>query len=89
MQARLKQDACLIEVSTMTSFTVFFLFLQENICCGYPQDVPHVFIGEMLLFSWRNKKNIKTLFEKKKKKKQKKKPYLELWRCYSNVSVQK
>ena len=36
MQARLKQDACFIEVSTMTGFTVFFLFQHENICCGYP-----------------------------------------------------
>ena len=40
---------------------IFFLFLHENICCGYSLEVPQWGTSNEYpqhIFSWRNKKNI-------------------------------
>ena len=40
---------------------IFFLFLHENICCGYSLEVPCRGASNEYpqhMFSWRNKKNI-------------------------------
>ena len=41
---------------------IFFLFLNENICCGYLLEMPWQGTSNEFLhvFSWRNKKNIST-----------------------------
>ena len=71
--------------------TISFLFLHENICCGYSLEAPlrgASYEYPQHMFSWRNKKNINT-FQLKKA------PYLELWKiqislqccmiCYSDI----
>ena len=43
----------------------FFLFLKENICCGYSLEAPHWGASNEYpqhMFSVRNKKNLDTLF---------------------------
>ena len=47
---------------------IFFLFLCENIHCGYSLKVPQWGTSNeylQLMFSWRNKKNISTFGMKK------------------------
>ena len=54
---------------------IFFLFLHENICCGYSLEVPHRGTSNEYpqhMFSWRNKKNINTFGIKKES-------YQDLW----------
>ena len=53
---------------------IFFLFLHENICCGYSLEVPPRGASNEYpqhMFLWRNKKNI-SIFQMKKE------PYLLL-----------
>ena len=50
---------------------MIFLFLHENICCGYSLEVPHQSTSNEYpqhTFSCRNKKNVNTFGLKKKKK---------------------
>ena len=57
---------------------IFFLFLNENICCGYSLEAPRRGTSNEYpqhMFSLRNKKDIST-FRKKKV------PYLLLWGKY-------
>ena len=47
---------------------IFFLFLHENICCGYALEAPHRGASNAYpqhMFLWRNKKNINTFGLKK------------------------
>ena len=50
-----------IALNKSTQKLIFFLFLHENICCGYSLEVPHAGTSNEYpqhMFSWRNKKNI-------------------------------
>ena len=47
---------------------MFFLFLHENICCGYSLEAPRQGASNeypQYMFLWRNKKNINTFGMKK------------------------
>ena len=59
---------------------IFFLLLNENICCGYSLEVPHRGTSNEYLqhmFLLRNKKDISIFWMKKV-------PYLLLWVCCGN-----
>ena len=54
---------------TRSTWKMFFLFLQENICCKYSLEVPRQAPSNEYpqhMFSWRNKKNINNFRIKKK-----------------------
>ena len=61
---------------------IFFLFLHENICCGYSLEAPRRGASNdhpQHMFSWRNKKDI-SIFRTKKA------PYLLLWFTVKKLS---
>ena len=78
---------------------ILFLFLYENVCCGYSLEVPHRGTSNeypQLMFSWRNKKKsintveklpclerAKFLGNKKEKKKKKQRKKNNIWSCSS------
>ena len=61
--ASMQSDQSLIALHKRGILLIFFLFLHENLCCGYLLEAPHRGASNEYpqhSFSWKNKKTINT-----------------------------